>query len=91
MMKPKISSILGIIMILISFDIHADMKGYETTNKYSALQNQHILLQIGGFSAIQYRFFYLDQSHLKKDNNEIINYLTTGNSYANALVFSLSL
>ena len=40
---------------------------------------------------IDYRFFYLGQGELKKVNNQVRNTLRTGNSYANALFFSISL
>lgn len=37
-----------------------------------------------------YRFFYLGQGSLNKLNNQIQNTLNTGNNYANALIFTLS-
>ena len=40
---------------------------------------------------IDYRFFYLGQGELKKVNNQVRNTLRTGNSYANALFFSISI
>lgn len=40
---------------------------------------------------IDYRFFYLGQGELKKVNSQVRNTLHTGNSYANALFFSISL
>lgn len=40
---------------------------------------------------IDYRFFYLGQGKLKKVNSQARNTLRTGNSYANALFFSISL
>jgi len=36
-----------------------------------------------------YRFFYLGQGSLKKNNDQLLNTLKTGNNYANALIFSL--
>lgn len=38
---------------------------------------------------IDYRFFYLGQGELRKNNNLLRNTLRTGNSYGNALLFSL--
>ena len=40
---------------------------------------------------IDYRFFYLGQGELKKVNSQVRNTLRTGNSYANALFFSISI
>lgn len=40
---------------------------------------------------IDYRFFYLGEGRLKKHNSQIKNSLHTGNSYANALILSISL
>lgn len=40
---------------------------------------------------IDYRFFYLGKGELKKGNNQVKNTLHTGNSYANALFFSISI
>lgn len=40
---------------------------------------------------IDYRFFYLGQGELKKVNNQVINTLRTGDSYANALFISTAL
>lgn len=40
---------------------------------------------------VDYRFFYLGKSKLKKNNNQVKNPLHTGNCYANALFFSISL
>lgn len=40
---------------------------------------------------IDYRFFYLGQGELKKVNSQVKNTLRTGNSYANALFFSISI
>jgi hypothetical protein len=40
---------------------------------------------------IDYRFFYLGESKLKKNNNQIKNHLHTGSCYANALFFSISM
>lgn len=40
---------------------------------------------------IDYRFFYLGKSKLKKNNNQVKNPLHTGNCYANAIFFSISL
>ena len=40
---------------------------------------------------INYRFFYLGHGELKKGNDQVINTLRTGNSYANALFFTLSI
>ncbi|WP_115705568.1 hypothetical protein [Legionella sainthelensi] len=37
-----------------------------------------------------YRFFYLGQGHLKRANDQIINNLTTGDTYANALVCAVT-
>lgn len=37
-----------------------------------------------------YRFFYLGQGKLNKDNNQYLNTLSTGHNYANALMFSLA-
>lgn len=42
----------------------------------------HLPLEVG------YRFFYLGQGSLSKNNNQILNTLKTGNTYANALIFS---
>lgn len=39
---------------------------------------------------IDYRFFYLGEGRLKKNNSQIKNSLHTGNSYANALTFSIA-
>lgn len=47
---------------------------------------------LGNFSLeIDYRFFYLGQGELKKINNQLKNTLRTGNSYGNALFFSISM
>lgn len=43
------------------------------------------------FFEMDYRFFYLGQGELKKVNNQVKNTLRTGNSYANALFFSISI
>lgn len=40
---------------------------------------------------IDYRFFFLGQGELKKVNSQVKNTLRTGNSYANAIFFSISL
>lgn len=40
---------------------------------------------------INYRFFYLGQGELKKNNNQFRNTLHTGNSYGNALFLSISM
>jgi hypothetical protein len=40
---------------------------------------------------VGYRFFYLGQGSFSKNNNQILNTLKTGNSYANALIFSIHL
>lgn len=40
---------------------------------------------------IDYRFFYLGQGELKKNNSQLRNTLRTGNSYGNALFLSISL
>lgn len=40
---------------------------------------------------IDYRFFYLGQGELKKVNSQLRNTLRSGNSYANALFFSISM
>lgn len=40
---------------------------------------------------IGYRFFYLGEGELKKVNNQVRNTLHTGNSYANALIFTISI
>lgn len=40
---------------------------------------------------IDYRFFYLGQGELKKVNDQLRNTLRTGNSYGNALFFSISI
>lgn len=40
---------------------------------------------------IDYRFFYLGKGELKKVNNQVKNTLRTGNSYANAILFSISI
>ncbi len=40
---------------------------------------------------IAYRFFYLGEGELKKANDQVKNNLSTGNSYANALIFSISM
>ncbi len=40
---------------------------------------------------IDYRFFYLGEGKLKKNNDQVKNNLSTGNSYANALIFSISM
>ncbi|WP_115710720.1 hypothetical protein [Legionella sainthelensi] len=37
-----------------------------------------------------YRFFYLGQGHLKRANDQVINNLTTGDTYANALVCAVT-
>ncbi len=39
---------------------------------------------------IGYRFFYLGQGHLDKQNDQVVNTLNTGNNYANALLISTS-
>lgn len=47
---------------------------------------------LGNYSfEINYRFFYLGQGELKKVNGQVRNTLHTGNSYANALFFSISI
>jgi len=40
---------------------------------------------------IAYRFFYLGEGRLDKSNNQILDNLKTGNSYANALILSVSI
>ncbi len=40
---------------------------------------------------IDYRFFYLGQGELKKASSQLKNTLQTGNCYANALFFSISI
>lgn len=40
---------------------------------------------------IDYRFFYLGEGELKKDNSQVRNTLRTGNSYGNALFVSISM
>ncbi|CDR34872.1 hypothetical protein [Criblamydia sequanensis] len=40
---------------------------------------------------IDYRFFYLGEGKLKRINSQVINSLSTGNSYANALFFTISI
>lgn len=40
---------------------------------------------------IAYRFFYLGEGKLKKNNNQLHNTLKTGTSYGNALCFTLSI
>jgi len=40
---------------------------------------------------IDYRFFYLGEGELKKVNSQVRNTLHTGNSYANAVFFSISI
>ncbi len=40
---------------------------------------------------MDYRFFYLGEGKLKKANDQVKNNLSTGNSYANALIFSISM
>jgi len=40
---------------------------------------------------IDYRFFYLGEGKFKKGNSQVKNHLRTGNSYANALFFSIAL
>lgn len=40
---------------------------------------------------IDYRFFYLGEGELKKSNSQVKNTLHTGHSYANALIFSISI
>lgn len=43
------------------------------------------------FFEINYRFFYLGEGELKKNNIQLENTLQTGNSYGNALFFSISI
>lgn len=38
---------------------------------------------------LSYRFFYLGQGSLSKNSDQLLNTLKTGNSYANALIFSI--
>jgi len=38
-----------------------------------------------------YRFFYLGQSHFNKESNQLLNTLTTGNNYANAVVCAVTI
>lgn len=40
---------------------------------------------------IDYRFFYLGQGRLKRNNDQLINTLHTGNMYANAFFLSVSI
>lgn len=40
---------------------------------------------------VGYRFFYLGQGHLNAANNQVLNTLTTGKTYANAIVLSISI
>lgn len=40
---------------------------------------------------INYRFFYLGEGKFRKNNDQIKNNLHTGNSYANALLFSIAI
>lgn len=49
--------------------------------------------QVFGNCAVEigYRFFYLGEGELKKGNNQVRNTLHTGNSYANALIFTISI
>lgn len=44
---------------------------------------------IGVPCELTYRFFYLGQGSLKKSNSQVLDALKTGNSYANALIFSV--
>lgn len=47
---------------------------------------------LGNFSCeIGYRFFYLGEGQLKKSNSQLKNTLHTGHSYANALIFTISI
>lgn len=45
----------------------------------------HLPLEIG------YRFFYLGRGHFKTNNDQVLNKLNTGNTYANALFLSISI
>ena len=45
----------------------------------------HVPLECG------YRFFYLGRGHFNKLSNQLINTLSTGNSYANALLCTLTI
>jgi len=38
---------------------------------------------------LSYRFFYLGEGSLKKNNSQLLDTLKTGNNYANALIFSI--
>lgn len=40
---------------------------------------------------VGYRFFYLGQGSFKKESSQVLTTLKTGNSYANAIVFSTSI
>ncbi len=40
---------------------------------------------------VNYRFFYLGKGELKKNNSQLRNTLRTGNSYANAVIFSFTM
>ncbi len=47
---------------------------------------------LGNFSLeLDYRFFYLGQGELKRNNDQLRNTLRTGNSYGNALFVSISM
>ncbi|MCX7125777.1 MAG: hypothetical protein NTU49_08590 [Gammaproteobacteria bacterium] len=39
---------------------------------------------------LSYRFFYLGQGHFKEESNQLTNALNTGDNYANALLFSVT-
>ena len=65
-----------------------------TTTTFSATAG--ISLKCGHFvgptqAELGYRFFYLGQGHFNPSNNQILNKLTTGAAFANALVFTLSI
>jgi hypothetical protein len=53
--------------------------------KFNNLLKYNIPLEIG------YRFFYLGQGNLNKQNNQQKNSLKTGNSYANAFIVSIDI
>ena len=64
-----------------------------TTAAFSAMAGVGVRInQVFGQAPLEcgYRFFYLGQGDFNKLNNQILNNLSTGNSYANALLCSIT-
>ena len=75
---------------------HFKVKTYSgrTTAAFSAMAGVGIQMNnVFGHAPLEcgYRFFYLGQGNFNKLSNQLINTLSTGNSYANALLCTLTI